>query len=247
MLLALLPGTASAAETVDGGSYIVSGIRITWSLDSNGVLTIDGEGSIGNLIYDTYPWQNNMSKNYYLKGTVKKAVFLNGITNIGDNALRDIKSLTSVTIPASVTRIGKNAFAGCTGLTRAEYDGTEAQWKNMKIDASNKPLLSADIQFSVQPVNPQSTMTDPNTGESLTLDWDAENSAVSFSGGISSDAPVFAAVFDENEKMLSVVRVIEPETLCPVDLTGRNTARLFWLSAETSAPKAEAAILKDET
>ena len=39
------------------------------------------------------------------------------VTSIGNNAFRDCRGLTSVTIPNSVTSIGDYAFSGCRGLT----------------------------------------------------------------------------------------------------------------------------------
>lgn len=75
------------------------------------------------------------------------------VTTIGNAAFRD-SSVTSVTIPASVTEIGANAFAGCTNLTSVTYGG---DWSNLTIqsgnpavedaakDAANAPLL--DFEF----------------------------------------------------------------------------------------------------
>ena len=40
----------------------------------------------------------------------------NSVTSIGEEAFRNCNSLTSITIPNSVTSIGKNAFFGCTNL-----------------------------------------------------------------------------------------------------------------------------------
>ncbi len=40
-----------------------------------------------------------------------------GVTEIGDGAFKNCKTLTKITIPDSVTRIGHNAFSGCTSLT----------------------------------------------------------------------------------------------------------------------------------
>ena len=39
------------------------------------------------------------------------------VTSIGDLAFKDCSSLTSLTIPSSVTSIGSSAFSGCSGLT----------------------------------------------------------------------------------------------------------------------------------
>lgn len=72
------------------------------------------------------------------------------VTTIGNAAFRD-SSVTSVTIPASVTEIGSNAFAGCTNLTSVNYEG---DWSNLTIqsgnpavqDAANAPLF--DFEFT---------------------------------------------------------------------------------------------------
>ena len=72
------------------------------------------------------------------------------VTTIGNAAFRD-SSVTSVTIPASVTEIGANAFAGCTNLTSVNYEG---DWSNLTIqsgnpavqDAANAPLF--DFKFT---------------------------------------------------------------------------------------------------
>ena len=64
--------------------------------------------------------------------------------------MKDNTTITSVTIPASVTEIGSNAFAGCTNLTSVKYGG---DWSNLTIqsgnpavqDAANAPLF--DFEF----------------------------------------------------------------------------------------------------
>lgn len=76
---------------------------------------------------------------------------INGVTvtTIGTDAFLGL-NITSVTIPASVTEIGSNAFAGCTNLTIVNYAG---DWSNLTIqsgnpavqDAANAPLF--DFEF----------------------------------------------------------------------------------------------------
>ena len=45
------------------------------------------------------------------------------MTSIGDLAFGDCTSLTSITIPSSVTSIGGIAFDGCTSLTTVTFLG----------------------------------------------------------------------------------------------------------------------------
>lgn len=76
---------------------------------------------------------------------------INGVTvtTIGTDAFLGL-NITSVTIPANVTEIGSNAFAGCTNLTSVNYKG---DWSNLTIqsgnpavqDAANAPLF--DFEF----------------------------------------------------------------------------------------------------
>ena len=72
------------------------------------------------------------------------------VTKVGEDALKDNTTITSVTIPDSVTEIGANAFAGCTNLTSVHYAG---DWSNLTIqsgnpavqDAANAPLFNFEF------------------------------------------------------------------------------------------------------
>lgn len=66
---------------------------------------------------------------------------INGVTveTIGHGAFEN-SAVTSVTIPASVTEIGANAFAGCTNLTSVTYGG---DWSNLTIQSGNPAVEDA--------------------------------------------------------------------------------------------------------
>ena len=112
MIVSLLPATALAADIVDSGTCGAEGdgSNLTWTLNSEGVLTISGTGAMKE--YDPYkaPWYDSRSR-------VKSAVIADGVTSIGDYAFRDCYNLASVSIPDSVTSIGADAFWYCTSLT----------------------------------------------------------------------------------------------------------------------------------
>ena len=109
MIASLLPVTALAADIVDSGTCGAEGdgSNLTWTLDSDGVLTISGSGDMHGYGSSGAPWH----------GRVKSAVIAEGVTSISWCAFYDCTSLTSVTIPDSVTSIGGYAFYDCRSLT----------------------------------------------------------------------------------------------------------------------------------
>lgn len=65
---------------------------------------------------------------FYNCSSLTSITIPNSVTSIGDYAFYGCTGLTSVTIPNSVTSIGSNAFFNCTGLTKITFTGTKAQW-----------------------------------------------------------------------------------------------------------------------
>ena len=134
MIASLLPATALAADVVTSGTCGAegNGSNLTWTLDSEGLLTISGTGAMKD-----YAFYSNKAPWSYQE--IRSAVIDNGVTSIGDyafchcdylasviipNSVTSIgdsafvySSLTSVTIPSSVTSIGGSAFQRCSSLT----------------------------------------------------------------------------------------------------------------------------------
>ena len=94
---------------------------VSWTLTSDGVMTISGTGAMADYNGYDYPWY---SKSDYITSVVIEE----GVTTIGKCAFFDCYNLASVSIPASVTSIGASAFSNCgktaTTLTVTIADGS---------------------------------------------------------------------------------------------------------------------------
>ncbi len=131
MMLSLLAFSAAAEGEERSGTC---GENVTWTLSSNGVLTISGSGEM----YDYANSCTNPSPFYSLRTKIKQVRIENGVTAIGKrcflccrlesvslpDSLLEIRSrafescsdLAEVTIPASVKEIGQQAFYHCSKL-----------------------------------------------------------------------------------------------------------------------------------
>lgn len=100
-------GITVSADEVDSGSC---GESATWSLDSNGTLTISGSGEMYDYQWNTKPWSQ-------YKESIYKVVIENGITNISSSAFSYLGNVETVSIASSVTAIKYEAFNSCRSLT----------------------------------------------------------------------------------------------------------------------------------
>ncbi|WP_337594418.1 leucine-rich repeat protein [Vescimonas sp.] len=171
MILSLIPGTVFAGEgtgdtlaslsdtIVDSGTFGEDGDNLTWSLSSNGTLTINGTGEMG---YQT-PWMS-------YRDSIKSLVVEKGVTTVGRSAFSGCDQLTSATLPTSLTEIGQSAFLGCFNLekiclpdtlnaigdnafgsawdTAFFFTGSEEQWNAVTIGSGNEPLENKKIHFN---------------------------------------------------------------------------------------------------
>ena len=87
------------------------GENLTWALDSDGQLTIEGTGPMED--YSSFysilhaPWSDL---------PIRSIVIHTGVTSIGNEAFRDCSETEKITISSSVTRIGGHAFEGCVNI-----------------------------------------------------------------------------------------------------------------------------------
>lgn len=105
--------TAMTSATIVVSGYCGGegdGTNLTWTLDSNGLLTISGKGEMDSWYRDnSMPWSDNALR-------IKQIAISDGVTGIGRNAFKNCSNLVSIDIPRSVTNIGFWAFQGCSSL-----------------------------------------------------------------------------------------------------------------------------------
>lgn len=115
LLFATVSLTASATEIVDSGTC---GKNLTWTLDSDGTLTISGTGDMQS--YSIYfvgnfaPWYDNREH-------IKKVVIEEGVTSIGMYTFYDCSSLTEIIAADSLLSIADYAIGNCPALTSVDF------------------------------------------------------------------------------------------------------------------------------
>lgn len=166
LVVYLEPGTYTLSVTVDGTKYTsksftvgngecdvkfgpgkgvvnsgTCGDNLTWTLSTDGTLTISGTGSMYSFFDDT-PW--DVKK-------VKTLVVENGVTTIGAMALSDATNLTSVSLPETITSIGMEAFWSCESLTSVKIPkSVKMLWNGAFSNCDN--LTDIEIQEGVETI-----------------------------------------------------------------------------------------------
>ena len=104
-LLLAAPATAHAEA---GGT--VTGSRLTWALNDDGVLTVSGRAEgIPSYALGAAPW-------YPHRDTIKQVQIQAGVTGIGAYAFADLDAMVSVTLPDTVGTIQEGAFYDADAL-----------------------------------------------------------------------------------------------------------------------------------
>lgn len=102
-------------SSVFAASSGTCGDNLTWTLDDNGTLTINGEGDMLNFLSKNSPW-------YSLRSSIITVDIQNNVNSIGNYAFYNCKNLRRVIIGNSVTSIGERAFSDCTSENLTEIE-----------------------------------------------------------------------------------------------------------------------------
>ena len=87
------------------------GTNVTWTLTSDGVMTISGTGAMADYATsNAQPWKDNRT-------SITSIVVGENVTHIGNNAFGSCDQATSVSLPTTLMSIGNNAFWGCNNVS----------------------------------------------------------------------------------------------------------------------------------
>lgn len=96
------------------------GTNLTWTLDSDGLLTISGKGKMPD--YGTESYANRFTPWYQYRSDIKRIIITEGVTSIGNWSFYK-SNAESVIVPESVTTIGACTFYICTRLSNVTIYG----------------------------------------------------------------------------------------------------------------------------
>ena len=138
MLMTFIPSftLGVSADTITSGT---SG-TISYTIDSDGVLTFTGSGAIQQYFSDS------IDANH--RNLVKRIVIENGITSIGMQALDFFYKVTSVSIAQTVTSISKNAFLNDRNIKTITYWGTSEFTATNILNSSVTPAIYVKTNYS---------------------------------------------------------------------------------------------------
>ena len=112
---------------------------ISWKLTDDGTLTFSGTGAIPGYTLTARPdW-------YAFEAQIKKVVIESGITKVGNNAFNGCSVLSEVILPDTLTEIRNNVFYDCTNLSYVEYWGTTAPTLGMGVFNGCDNLLVVNV------------------------------------------------------------------------------------------------------
>ena len=118
VVVTMLPAVAFGATIVASGycGGEGNGENLKWELDSEGTLTIRGEGEMKEWgYYNEVPWNKQRSD-------ITKVIIGDGATSLGAWAFYRCTNLSAVALPDGLTSIGIQAFCYCQNL-RFLYKG----------------------------------------------------------------------------------------------------------------------------
>ena len=109
----------------------VCGAGLTWEY-GNGILRISGTGEMSDFCNDNRPWEDIIDK-------INHVYIEEGCTYVGEDAFYNIKVLSKIVLPSSVSKVGSGVFKECNNLKIIEWGSDEYKIDGEELlDTENK-------------------------------------------------------------------------------------------------------------
>ena len=102
---------------------------LSWTLDSDGLLTVSGDGAINPIPAgeeETAAWRRYAS-------SIRNVLLEEGISSIGTRAFMNCTALESANLPESLSSINAFAFSNCTGLNTIRDPGCGQLYRQQRL------------------------------------------------------------------------------------------------------------------
>ncbi len=147
--------TANAADVLYSGKC---GDKASWTLDSEGTLTISGTGDINEeSFWNSYKNETGIESYNDLWDSLNRVVVKKGITSLPDNLFAKCTNIVSVSLPDSLKSIGSCTFCQCKKLETikipesVEYIGSKAfdstKWLYNKSEESSPVIVNSFLLY----------------------------------------------------------------------------------------------------
>ena len=154
----------SSSSIVASGTCGINGDNLTWTLDEDGVLTISGEGEMADYTASVNtPW-------YSYRSSINNISIESGITSIGSCSFAGTNNtITSLTIPDTVTSIASSAFENTRFYNLSTGDGVKT--------IGTRAFYNSEIRELTIGINVESIASNAFTGGyyGLKLNYNARN------------------------------------------------------------------------
>ena len=138
LILCLIFAVPAFATDVANGRC---GDNLTWTFDNTGTLTISGDGDMESFVKTVMEWNDYIGGWWEKSETgdrpwsayyqdILRVVITDGVESISSHAFYECTQIIDVYIPASVSHIGKGAFASCDRLESIYFGGDRVAWGN---------------------------------------------------------------------------------------------------------------------
>ena len=210
MVAGMLPTAVFAADVVASGTC---GTDVNWTLDSDGVLTISGEGAMTD-------YRMAAQRGYYnYVSQIKSIVIEKDVTAIGNNAFYGCGNLEKLTIKGDLAKIGTRAFYSCNALKDITYYGIVAPEHN-----SNSGLGNLSITVTVPENYPVNTFADLEVSKTLP------------SGSGEATLPSYAVSILQRDTGVAVKSIVSGGEVAEGAVHGKDLTLVFEITREGGTP-----------